>query len=414
MESANRLRINLERLERSLIASAEIGAIQGGGICRPALTDEDQAMRDLYVGWLKERGLQVRVDDFGNIYGRKPGRNPELAPVLIGSHLDTQLEGGRFDGIYGVLAGLEVLDALLENGIQTERPIDIVNFTSEEGSRFEPPMLGSGGVAGEFPEDYVLSREDGQGLTFGGELKRIGYAGSKANRASGVHGYVELHIEQGPILEKNAVSIGAVEGIQGMTWLSVRLKGETAHAGPTPMHGRKDALLVASMIRVAIQEVIRDVDPNIRLTVGKMSLYPNVANCVPGEVSFSVDIRHMNDAIREQAIEYVTYKMATLASKENIGIQVNTHWNVNAVYFAPKIVDLVLEGASAYGYSSMPISSGAGHDSKHMSQITDTGMIFVPSVNGKSHCIEELTLPEDLEKGANILLYVALRLANEI
>ncbi|WP_188624541.1 Zn-dependent hydrolase [Caldalkalibacillus thermarum] len=405
------LKVNLKRLKQTLAASSKIGRLPNGGLCRLALSNEDKAMRDLFVTWLKEEQLQVRVDDFGNIYGRRPGRNPDSSPVMIGSHLDTQPQGGQYDGVLGVLSALEVIRVLNEHNIETERPIEIVNFTNEEGARFEPPMLGSGGLANIFDEQYVFNREDRQGRRFKDELARIGYAGKKENRAKQIYCFIELHVEQGSVLHREQVSIGAVEGIQGMTWLEVRVTGEADHAGPTPMSMRKDALVAAAKMITAIEQVADEVGSGVTTTVGRLAVEPNVVNCVPGQVVFSVDIRHFDDATRRQTVHLVQEKISTIAVMAGVDIEINNLWETESTHFAQEIVDLVMQGAEQYGYSARRIVSGAGHDAKYINAIAPAGMIFVPSINGKSHCPEELTLMEDIEKGANVLLYVTHQLA---
>lgn len=405
--------INLMRLKATIEESARIGALPEGGLCRLALSDADKEMRDLFKQWMLEAQLEVRVDDFGNMYGRREGRDKNAPVVLVGSHLDTQPEGGRFDGILGVLSALECVRTMNELGIETKRPIEIVNFTNEEGARFQPPLLGSGGVSGVFDKEFVMSQKDRDGKRFEDELQRIGYAGLASNRAKNIYSYIELHIEQGPVLEKNEKSIGAVEGIQGMTWLEIVLEGESAHAGPTPMTLRKDALLPAAKIITSIHELIQEMDQDARVTVGRLDVMPNVTNCVPGKVVFTVDVRHREDHVREDAKKRICELIKSISASHQIKVQINTIWEVSATKFSEKIVQTILESANRFGYPAMRMYSGAGHDAQYMSRIAPTAMIFVPSVNGKSHCQEELTLWEDVEKGANVLLHVLLSLAQE-
>ncbi|MGE5704203.1 MAG: Zn-dependent hydrolase [Clostridia bacterium] len=407
------LTINSSRLHETFQTSAGIGTLPHGGLCRLSLGDEDKDIRDIFVTWLKEAGLTVRVDDFGNIYGRREGRNKDAAAVLVGSHLDTQPKGGKFDGILGVLAALEVVRTLNDHNIETERPIEIVNFTNEEGARFEPPMLGSGGVADIFDAEYVLGRKDRNGISLGEELTRIGYAGAKENRAKDIYRYVELHIEQGPVLEREGVTIGAVEGIQGMTWVEVKLKGQADHAGPTPMSMRRDALVAAAKMIVTIQQIAKDIDETSTTTVGRITAEPGAVNCVPGEVVFSIDVRHFEDLVREKMLEVILEKISTIAAVEQVSIEVSKFWDINATHFSQDILKHVIEGAEAYGYSVKRMVSGAGHDAKYMNDIVPSAMIFVPSVDGKSHCEEEHTKWEDVEKGTNVLLHVISSLAQE-
>src|SRR5699024_7027565 len=245
--------INLKRLIKMIEMSSSIGAIPNNGLCRLALSEEDKQIREIFTNWMNEANLEVRFDDFGNIYGRRKGRS-DLSPVLVGSHLDTQPNGGRFDGVLGVLTAMEAIFTLNDHGVETKRPIELVNFTNEEGARFEPPLLGSGGLAGVFDKDFVYSRQDRNGKSFEKELVRTGFLGELENRIEDIHSFIELHIEQGTILESERVSIGAVEGIKGMTWFELIVTGEGGHAGPTPMPLRKDALLAATKIITKIEE----------------------------------------------------------------------------------------------------------------------------------------------------------------
>ncbi|PAL02444.1 M20 family metallo-hydrolase [Peribacillus simplex] len=403
--------INIERLMNTIEESAKIGQLEQGGIGRLALTDEDKSMRDLFVNWLESTGLTVRVDDFGNIYGRREGKNPKAAAVLIGSHLDTQPEGGRYDGILGVLSGFEVLKVLHENEIELERPIELVCFTNEEGARFEPPILGAGGLAGVFSQDFVFTRQDKDGKVFLDELKRIGYHGAKDHRADNIYSYLELHIEQGPVLEHEKLDIGVVTGIQGMNWLEVKVTGQADHAGPTPMNMRKDSLMAAAKMIIEIKETIKKHDSEATVTVGRLSLLPNSINCVPGEVVFSVDIRHSVDAVREHLLGLLKQKIGMIAATEQVELEMNPIWETPASHFSSELIQCISESAEQLGYSHQQMISGAGHDAKYINEMAPTAMIFVPSVDGKSHCQEEFTRQEAIEKGANVLLNVVRKLA---
>ncbi|CAK6481197.1 M20 family metallo-hydrolase [Peribacillus castrilensis] len=403
--------INIERLMNTIEESAKIGQLEQGGIGRLALTDEDKSMRDLFVHWLESTGLTVRVDDFGNIYGRREGKNPKAAAVLIGSHLDTQPEGGRYDGILGVLSGFEVLKVLHENEIELERPIELVCFTNEEGARFEPPILGAGGLAGVFSQDFVFTRQDKDGKVFLDELKRIGYHGAKDHRADNIYSYLELHIEQGPVLEHEKLDIGVVTGIQGMNWLEVKVTGQADHAGPTPMNMRKDSLMAAAKMIIEIKETIKKHDSEATVTVGRLSLLPNSINCVPGEVVFSVDIRHSVDAVREHLLGLLKQKIGMIAATEQVELEMNQIWETPASHFSSELIQCISESAEQLGYSHQQMISGAGHDAKYINEMAPTAMIFVPSVDGKSHCQEEFTRQEAIEKGANVLLNVVRKLA---
>ena len=406
-----KLQININRLMKTIEESADIGELSGGGICRLALTDEDKEMRDIFIQWLKDSGLGVRVDDFGNIYGRREGLNTDASPVLIGSHLDTQPEGGHFDGILGILAGLEVIRTLNDFNILTDRPIEIINFTNEEGSRFEPPILGAGGVSGHFDKEFVYSRKDRDGKTFLEELKRIGYHGEESNRLQHSHCYIELHIEQGPILEHKGIDIGVVTGIQGMDWLEVKITGQSDHAGPTPMNMRKDALYVAAKLIQIIRDTIIDRNSEATATVGRMDIKPNSINCVPGEVVFSVDIRHSDNAIKAHLTQLIIERLSISVATEQVMIEIKKIWETSASDFSAELIDIISETSAELGYSNQKMISGAGHDSKYMNEITPTAMIFIQSAEGKSHCKEEFTSKDAIEKGANVLLHTICKLA---
>ncbi|WP_085507078.1 Zn-dependent hydrolase [Thalassobacillus devorans] len=401
--------INEERLFLNLSKSSEIGAIPGKGLRRLALSDEDKEMRDLLKAWCEQAGLTVRVDDFGNMYARRKGKK-DLPPVVLGSHLDTQPAGGRFDGVLGVLLALEVVNTLNDHNIETDRPVEIINFTNEEGARFEPPMLGSGGIAGVFDKDYVYSRKDRDGHSFQKELQRIGYKGEKENRLGDFHSFVELHIEQGPVLEDENKQIGIVEGVQGISWMEVTVTGEADHAGPTPMHLRKDALMAAAEIMHHLEKVA---DTEVTVTIGKISASPDTVNCVPGEVYFTVDIRSTDDSLREEAVAEAKTLIREVCQKRQVDVETTELWETEKIDFDKGILDAIEESVEDLGYSSRKIVSGAGHDAKYINNIGPTAMIFLPSVNGKSHVPSELTLDEDIISGANVLYQTTLALAEE-
>lgn len=404
-------RINFSRLKQAIETSSEIGKIPDNGLCRLALTDEDKKMRDIFKKWMEDEKLATRVDDFGNMYGRREGTNADATPVLIGSHLDTQPQGGRFDGVLGVLIGLEVIRTLNENNIKTYRPIELVNFTNEEGARFEPPLLASGGLAGVFSKQFVYNIADRDGYVFEDELARIGYKGSENNRIEAIHSFLELHIEQGPVLENEQISIGAVQGIKGMSWLELTVKGEGGHAGPTPMTMRKDALMAASRLIVHIEEKSKLFDQELSVTAGRMSLEPNVVNCIPEEVVFSLDVRHLDDDKRCHFINELLNDLNGMAAEREVEMKTETLWEVDTTYFNSHIVSQVVKSAEMLGYTNRKLYSGAGHDAKYMNNMAPTGMVFLPSVDGKSHVESELTLDNDIEKGANVLFDSVRQLA---
>lgn len=404
------IRINEKRFLSTMKDSSCIGATQGKGLNRLALSKEDQQMRDLFVKWLKEAQLDVRIDDFGNIYGHKKGKLRKAPPIVIGSHLDTQPNGGKYDGILGVLAGLEVIRTLNDNEITTDYPIEIVNFTNEEGARFEPPMLGSGGIANIFERDFIYNIKDVNGVTFKEALREIGYLGLKTNRLTKAKAYVELHIEQGPILDCEDISIGVVEGVQGMSWIDVAIIGEKNHAGPTPMYYRKDALLGASNMIFLIYKYVESVK-DLKVTIGRLNIDPNIPNVIPGRVQFSIDIRHPNDDLKIEAIENIKNIIHTQAKLNQLKASINLKWDSPAVYFSENIKNTIESMANSLNYSTLRLYSGPGHDAKYMQTITDSGMIFVKSKDGISHREDEFTSNEDLIKGVNVLLQTVLSIA---
>ncbi|EFV76386.1 M20 family metallo-hydrolase [Cytobacillus firmus] len=405
-----KLMVNRKRLLDTINVSSSIGALENGGLNRLALTEEDKEMRNIFVKWLQEEKLDVRVDDLGNIYGRRKGKLNDSPAVAIGSHLDTQPCGGRFDGILGVLTALEVVRTLNENNIETDYPIEIVNFTNEEGARFEPPMLGSGGVAGEFTTDFIYNTKDNENISFQEALKKIQYMGDEKHRLRDIKYFIELHVEQGPILEKNNKLIGIVEGIQGISWLNVKVVGETNHAGPTPMEDRKDALAPSAKMVTKVYEITNEIE-GLKTTVGKLNVKPNITNVIPGEVEFMIDVRHKDDEIRAGTIDRLREQLGTIAVMNNVEVTISTDWNSDAVLFSSEVMDAISEAAGVLGYSTLRLFSGPGHDAKYISKMADTGMIFLPSINGISHNEKELTLEDDIEKGANVLLNTILKLA---
>jgi len=301
---------------------------------------------------------------------------------------------------------------LNEHNIETDYPIEIINFTNEEGARFEPPMLGSGGISNTFTKEFIYRSKDVNEVTFKEALQTIDYMGEEKSRIKNVKNFIELHIEQGPILDNNNKSIGIVEGIIGMSWVNVKVTGETNHAGPTPMDHRKDALIPASRMVFHVNEITKEIE-GLKTTVGKIENKPNVVNVIPGIVEFTFDVRHKDDAIRQQAIEQLTKQFHAIAEKYHVKVEITTEWNSNAVHFSSEVIEAVTEATAQLDYTTMNFYSGPGHDAKYMNELGNTGMIFVKSVGGISHNESELTLDEDLVKGANVLLHVVQKLANK-
>jgi beta-ureidopropionase / N-carbamoyl-L-amino-acid hydrolase len=407
------LRVDGQRLWKSLERFAEIGATERGGCNRQALTDQDRVGRDQFAAWAKEAGCTTTVDAIGNLYVRRRGLEDSLAPVMASSHLDTQATGGRFDGVYGVLAGLEVVRVLNEHRIATRRPVDVVSWTNEEGCRFVPAMLGSGTVAGTHDLAFALGRRDAAGRSVGEELDRIGYRGQRPARPFPVHAAFEAHIEQGPILERDGKVIGVVTGIQGLHWLDVVLTGVPCHAGPTPMDMRRDPWRAATQIIAGAMALAEARAPWGRCTVGDAQCKPGARNTVPETLRIAIDIRHPEGAILEQMRSELQTLVAREAARARVEARIEAVWHMPPTSFTPRLVDLVETTAHRLGYSNERITSGAGHDSLNIARFAPTTMIFVPCAGGLSHNEAEMADPRDLAAGANVLLHAVLAAANE-
>lgn len=405
------LRVNGKRLWDNLMDLAAIGATQKGGVCRLALTPLDRQGRDFFVSQARAAGCTIRVDHIGNIFARREGRNPALPVVMTGSHIDTQPTGGKFDGNYGVLAGLEVFKTLNDAGIVTEAPLEVVVWTNEEGSRFVPVMMGSGTFIGEFKIDEVLTQKDRDGVTVGSALTEIGYAGKDKVSTQGIAAYFEAHIEQGPVLEANDKTIGVVTGALGQRWFDVVVTGSEAHAGPTPMPLRKDALLAASHMVQLVNRLALDHAPNARGTVGMLDVYPNSRNVIPGTVKFSVDLRADNDETLTAMVSALHADAAIIAKNGQVGIDITQVVYFPPAIFAKPLVDAVRDSATEMGMSAMDAVSGAGHDAVYMARVAPTAMIFIPCKDGISHNEIEDARPDHIEAGCNVLLHAMLKQA---
>ena len=396
--------VNRERLWQSLMDLARLGATAKGGVCRLALTDLDRQARDLFVRWCEEAGCSVSIDGIGNIFARRAGRNPQLPPVMTGSHIDTQPTGGKFDGCYGVMAGLEVIRTLNDLGLQTEAPIEVVVWTNEEGSRFPPCMMGSGVFAGKFDLDDTLRKQDEQGLSVGSELQRIGYAGSRAVLGHPVGAYFEAHIEQGPVLEDRQTTIGVVMGCLGQKWFDLTLTGVEAHAGPTPMHLRKDALVGAAQVISAVNRIAHEQQPHACGTVGCLSLHPGSRNVIPGQVQMTLDLRHLHADKLQAMVDEVRQVIEDTCQQHGLGFELTPTADFPPLDFDPACVAAVRQGAEQLGLSHMDIVSGAGHDAIFIAELGPAGMIFVPCEGGISHNEIENAAPQDLADGCAVLL----------
>jgi N-carbamoyl-L-amino-acid hydrolase len=412
LPSGDNLRTDGKRLWDSLMEMAQIGRTEKGGVCRLALTDLDKQSRDLFARWCEEAGCTMTIDAMGNMFARRPGRNNDLAPIITGSHLDSQPTGGKYDGVYGVLAGLEVVRTLNDLNIETEAPIEIAVWTNEEGSRFAPAMVASGVFAGVFDLDYGLSRADLDGKTMGEELKRIGYDGDQPVGGRAVGAYFEAHIEQGPILEIEEKTVGVVTGAQGQRWYEITLTGQEAHAGPTPMLSRKDALVGAARIVGEVNRIGLENQPNACATVGLLNVAPNSRNVIPGSVFFAVDIRHPKDEILSNMDAELRHVAAKIADESGLEMHFEEIWYSPPVVFDEACVSAVRDAAARSGITHMDIVSGAGHDACYLARIAPTAMIFVPCENGISHNEIEEAAPADLEAGCNVLLQAMIERAN--
>lgn len=408
------LRIDAGRLAGRIEALGEVGAISGPngerGCARLALTDADRDGRDLVATWMADLGLVVEIDQIGNVFATRLGTDPTLAPVMTGSHIDTVRTGGRFDGNLGVLAGLEVIETLISNEVHTPRGLTVAFFTDEEGARFAPDMLGSLVYVGGLPVELALDvRAADDGARLGDELIRIGYSGSRpAPAVAFPHSFVELHIEQGPILEDMGVTIGVVEGVQGISWTELTITGQSAHAGTTPMRLRHDPLYVASRITTAVRELAVEFGGDQVATVGRMDIHPNLVNVIPASVTMTVDLRNTDEQVLVRAEHRFRAVVAELVETEGVTIGTRTLARFEPVEFDPTMVDRVERTAQRLGHSTNRMPSGAGHDAQMLARVCPTAMIFTPSVNGLSHNIAEFTAPADIEAGANVLLHVLL------
>ena len=405
------LRVNGSRLWDSLMELAQIGATSKGGVCRLTLTDLDRQGRDLVTRWAREAGMTVTIDKIGNGFMRRPGRDNSLPPIMTGSHIDTQPTGGKFDGNYGVLAGLEVVRTLNDHGIETEAPIEVAFWTNEEGSRFVPVMMGSGVFAKAFTLEHAYAATDSEGKTVKGELERIGYVGSQEPGDHPIGAYFESHIEQGPVLEDNARTIGVVTGVLGIRWYDCVVTGMEAHAGPTPMALRKDALQVAAQLMQEVVACAHRHPPHGRGTVGMVQVHPNSRNVIPGQVKFSIDLRNATDADCEAMDADIRAVADRISRETGLPIAINLVSSYPAQPFHADCVDAVARAAKALGYSHMPVVSGAGHDAVYMARLAPAGMVFIPCKDGISHNEIEDATPADITAGCNVLMHAMLERA---
>lgn len=397
------MKINSERLKRRMNEINSIAVTKEGGMMRLALSDADKEARDLLKQWMEEAEMEVRIDDMGSMYGWLKGADENSLPICFGSHMDTQPNGGKYDGFFGVMAGLEAICTLRDNNIQTKGPLVVINWTNEEGARFTPPMLASGVVAGKFEGEWVHNKKDVEGVSFLEELKRINYLGDKENRLTNGKAYIEAHIEQGPVLESEGCSLGVVNAVLGITGVDVTINGEADHAGPTPMAMRKDALMIAAEAMLEIKKYVTNYGDPAVATMGTISVSPSSKNIIPNVAKFSVDMRyHTPEGLTdlEKAVIDIVEKVC---KKNKTTGEVKRYWRAEPVRFDETVVKAVTNAVGKSGFSSKVLTSGAGHDAVFISSMMPTGMVFVPSIGGKSHCPYEDTKWEDLVNGTQVL-----------
>jgi len=385
--------------------TAKFGGTDKGGVCRLTLSDADRQVRDWLVRECEAAGCAVSIDEMGNIFARRSGKVNTLPPIAIGSHLDTQPSGGKFDGIAGVLSGLEVLRTLNEAGYTTIAPLELINWTNEEGSRFTPPMLASGVFAGVFERDFTYAIEDRDGKTFVTELERIGYRGERKCGDHKLGAYFELHIEQGPVLEAENRMIGVVTGMQGQRWYEVSVTRQEGDAGSTPMHLRHDAMVACARMVEAIHKIALNHAPLAVSTVGLITVKPNSRNVIPGSVFFTVDLRHPDDNVLLQMDRELRERVDNIAKETDVPAKLVNNWNVASMEFNEECINHVRNAAEALGYHHRDLISGAGHDAVYIARVAPTGMIFIPCEHGISHNEMENTKPEYVAAGANVLLH---------
>ena len=405
------IKINKERLLQRLDDLTQVGALEDGGVSRLALTDTDKQARDLIISWMKELGMSILVDQVGNIIGVRPGEE-ELLPVMLGSHIDTVTVAGRYDGSYGVLAALEVVHTLNEKDIRTRHPLAVTVFTNEEGVRYTPGMLGSAAYVRDLSVPQVYAIQGFDGSTFGEELLRIGYAGEMEPGAIQPVAFLELHIEQGPVLDQANIPVGVVDAVTGITWLEVTVTGTANHAGTTPIDLRRDAGLASAKMIESIREIAVSSGRNQRATCGMIAFEPNAINVIPGKAVFTVDLRNPDGEALVQAEELLYACARDVEVSDGVSISIRALEHVLPVRFDPSVVGIIEQTTAELGVPARRLVSGAGHDAQLMASICPTAMIFAPSRDGISHSPDEYSPPEDLETGANVLLHCALKLTN--
>ena len=410
---SNQLTIDGQRLWSTLERSGEIGPGRAQGLCRLPLTDADREMRDQFVAWCTEADLSVTIDRLGNIFARRAGRDNALAPVLIGSHLDTQVAGGKYDGILGVLSGLEIVRTLNDHGIETLRPIEVVCWTNEEGARFQPPMMCSGGFAGALDVDWILQCRDDDGLVFGEELARIGYAGDTPVGGREIDAYFELHIEQGPELEAAGIPLGIVKGGYATSGMVIEVHGENAHSGPTPMDRRRNALVGAAMLIVAANEIGWEFHPLGKSTSTRILVWPNKPGILPDYAQITVDFRHPDRATTDEMVARMHASIPVCCARANVTADITQTWEFGAEQFSRDCIELVKQAAQDLDVPCQEMLSQAGHDAYHMTRITPTALLFSPCRDGVSHNESEHIELDYTEPSVNVMLHAVIARADQ-
>ena len=408
---ATNLTINADRLWSTIIETARFGGTEKGGVRRLTLSEEDRQVRDWFRAACEAAGCTVTVDGLGNMFALRPGKDMTKPPLGIGSHLDTQPTGGKFDGVLGVMAALEVVRTLNDAGIETETPICVCNWTNEEGSRFAPAMMGSAGYVADLPVSDILARTDAEGISVGAALDAIGYRGPEEVGAQKFSGFLELHIEQGPILEAEGLPIGVVEHGQGIIWYDGRISGFESHTGSTPMHLRKDALAALSEIVLSIEALAKAHGPNAVGSVGEAVIARPSRNVIPGEIAFSGEFRTPDAGILDALDKALQEQVKEIAARRKVDIRLDTIWRKEPTHFDPAMTGAIAAAADRLGLPHRPIVSGAGHDSFHLATVVPTAMVFVPCKDGVSHNELESAKPEECAAGANVLLHAVLAVA---
>lgn len=403
--------IDADRLWQSIMAMAEYGRLPGGGCARLSLGDEDRRARELFAKWCREAGCTIKVDAFGNTFGIRPGRNPALPVVLMGSHLDTQPHGGRFDGVYGVMAGLEVIRSLNDAEITTEAPVAVVNWTNEEGVRFAPGLTGSSAFSGILDGQAVLDIVGQDGARFGDELQRIGFAGDMQPADLAISAYIEPHIEQGPLLEKLGHPVGVVTGVQGVRWYRISVTGADRHAGTTSMQLRQDAFMATSRLALEMRRRALEASIDIRFTIGRIDVQPGSPNTVPGHATFTIDLRHESTEVLDRVEAELFRQAADVGTSEDVRIDVERTMDVKPVSFDRRLVEMLAQTAGTLGLPFTKLVSGAMHDASNIAHMAPTAMLFVPCRNGMSHTEEEWAEPEHLAIGCDLLAATVMELA---